>query len=393
MAIGTGQTYSNQSIATRMGLYFFAVFLTVGMYQPFWPVWLASRGLGPVEIGFLIGVGQLTRAVSSPVIAHFIDRRGDRRRPLLALSIMTMLFFGVYQFCDALWQYAVIAVLVGSTWGLIMPLGDSMALVNAREGRFQYGRVRLCGSISFILATLLGGQVLELWSEDAIFWVLMVLFVLVVGSCLVLPDTRVPPSEHRFSAAIKLFIHPAFLFAVLASALLQASHSVYYIFGAIHWRAAGIDDRLIGVLWSVGVVAEILLFLVGARVANKLGPFGLMFLAVAAGVVRWPLLALTDNFTVLFFVQILHGITFGAAHLGAMTFLSRAVPASLSATAQSLHGALALSALSAVISPLSGNLYGQFGGQAFYAMAVLSVFGGLFAVLARRFWRGTELSV
>lgn len=387
------QSYSNQSIANRVGLYFFAVFLTVGLYQPFWPVWLASRGLGPVEIGFLIGIGQLTRAVTSPIVAHFIDRRGDRRRPLIALSVLTMVSFGAYYFCSHIWQYMLVAILVGSTWGLIMPLGDSMALVHAREGRFQYGRIRLWGSVSFILATLMGGQVLEIWPEDAVYWVLMAMFAFVVGSCLILPDTRVPPSGRRFSAAIKLFIHPVFLLAILASAMLQASHSVYYIFGAIHWRGAGIDDRLIGVLWSVGVVAEILLFAVGARMSDKLGPFGLMFLAVAAGVIRWPLLALTNNFAILFFIQILHGITFGAAHLGAMAFLSRAVPASLSATAQSLHGALAMSALSALISPLSGNLYGSFGANAFFFMAALSVAGGLLAIAARRLWHGGELAV
>ena len=102
----------------------------------------------------LFSAGRLARVVSSPLIAQFVDKRGDRRKPLLFLSGMTAAGFLLYVGCTAFWQYFLVTILVGFVWGTVMPLGDSLAIDNTRKRPIQYGRVRLWGSISFILATI-----------------------------------------------------------------------------------------------------------------------------------------------------------------------------------------------------------------------------------------------
>ena len=382
---------SDRSVSVRLSLYYIFVFINAGLYLPYWPVWLESQGLGPVEIGLLFSAGRLARVVSSPLIAQFVDKRGDRRKPLLFLSGMTAAGFLLYAGCTAFWQYFLVTILVGVVWGTVMPLGDSLAIDNTRKRPIQYGRVRLWGSISFILATIAGGQALELMPESGIFWVLLASFVAVFAVCTLLPDTRVEAAPLRLSAIWRLFTHPTFALLMLASALLQSSHLVVYIFGTLHWRNAGISDSMIGFLWAVGVIAEVALFAVGARVTARLRPGWLFVVAAIAGIIRWPLLAYATTLPVLVFAQTLHGITFGAAHLAAMAFIAEAIPSRLSATAQSLHGAVALSIASAMIAPFLGGLFADYGGGAFHAMTVLSIAGGIAAYWMMRRWQGGTL--
>ncbi len=394
MAISSDQhdaNLSDRSVAIRLSLYYVFVFLNAGLYLPYWPVWLASRGLGPVEIGLLFSVGRFARVLSSPLIAQIADRRGDRRRPLLVLSGITTAGFLIYAVCTEFWQYFLVAILVGVAWGTVMPLGDSLAIVNTNKRPIQYGRVRLWGSISFILASLAGGKALELFPESVIFWILLASFAGVFAVCLLLPDSRIDAAPLRLSAIWRLFVHPSFALLMLASALLQSSHLVVYIFGTLHWRNAGISDSMIGFLWAVGVIAEVALFAVGARVTARLRPGWLFIVAAIAGMIRWPLLAYATSLPVLILTQTLHGVTFGAAHLAAMAFIAEAIPGRLSATAQSLHGAVALSIASAVIAPFLGGLFDSYGGGAFHAMTFLSFAGGLAAFLLMRRWQGGKL--
>jgi PPP family 3-phenylpropionic acid transporter len=382
---------SDRSVGIRLSVFYAALFLSAGLYLPYWPVWLASRGLGPVEIGLIFASGRFASVVSGPVIAHIADRRGDRRRPLLVLAGSTMLIFSLYALAGPFWHYVLVAIGAGAAWGTIMPLADSLAIVNAQRRRIQYGRVRLWGSVSFIFATLAGGKALEWLPDSAIFWVLLVSFSGIVVAGFLLPDTRVEGVPIRFRALLGLFANPVFLLFLLVSALLQSSHQAVYIFGTLHWRAIGIESSTIGALWAVGVVAEVALFAFGAKLLNRMGAGRMMVLAAVAGLIRWPILATATTLPVLFATQILHALTFGATHLAAMAFIAQAIPNRLSATAQSLHGTVALGLAFVVVARYLGGFYVAEGGGVFYAMTALSLAGGIGALILMRCWKGEAL--
>ena len=384
---------SDFSVGTRLSLFYIFFFINAGIYMPFWPVWLESRGMGPVEIGLLFAIGRFARVISSPLIAYGADRLGTRRVPLLLLTGCTTAIFFLYHNCESVWQFAAVAAAIGVAWGTVMPLGDSLAIVNTQTRKIDYGRVRLWGSISFILAAFAGGKMLESSSEAAIFWVLIASFAAIFVVCTLLPDTRVETEPIRMSGIWRLFAHPLFALFMMSSALLQTSHLVVYNFGTLHWRAAGVSDGIIGMLWATGVIAEVLLFAIGARLVDRLGPGRLFLLASIAGILRWTVLAQSTALLVLFVVQTLHAFTFGAAHLAAMAFISRAIPAHLSATAQSLHGSVALSVAAGITAPFLGYLYETLGGGAFHAMTLFSMAGGACALLLMRRWDGCKIAL
>lgn len=384
-------TQSDFSVGVRLSLFYIFFFINAGIYMPFWPVWLQSRGMDPVDIGLLFAVGRFARVISSPLIAYGADRMGTRRGPLLVLTGSTTVIFLLYILCDSVWQFAAVAAAVGLAWGTIMPLGDSLAIVNTQTRKIDYGRVRLWGSVSFILAAFAGGKMLEFGPESLIFWVLIASFAALFVVCAVLPDTRFEAEPIQMSGVWRLFAHPQFALFMLCSALLQTSHLVVYNYGTLHWRAAGVDDGMIGLLWATGVVAEVILFAVGARFVNRVGPGRLFALAAVAGVLRWTVLAFSTALPVLFLVQTLHAFTFGAAHLAAMAFIANAIPARLSATAQSLHGSVALSVAGGATAPFLGYLYEDYGGGAFHAMTIFSLAGGVCALILMRRWDGRKI--
>ena len=198
-------------------------------------------------------------------------------------------------------------------------------------------------------------------------------------SCCSLPVYPVDPPSWRVRARIAgigaVARDPRFWIFVLAASALQASHQVYYGFGTLYWRSLGFSDTTIGWLWAEGVLAEILLFWQGRRLLARLGPIGLMVLGGIAGILRWSLAGALTWLPFIAALQLLHAFTFGASHLGAMHYLSRAVPPSAAASAQSLYAALSSGLGSGLVMGIAGALYSAFGGGAYSFMAVLSAAG------------------
>jgi PPP family 3-phenylpropionic acid transporter len=389
----TAAAAPHRAIPLRLAFYYGAFFAIAGVSMPYWPVWLESRGLGPVEIGIVLAAGRWISIATTPMIAHYADRKGERKRILTGLAIGVFVSYALYNLTGNTWQILLVAVPAAIFHSAIMPVGDSLTMTNAARGHADYGRVRLWGSVTFILASFAGGQLLAQWPEDIILWTIMALCALGVGACLFLPDTRTEPPPPRRGAFWLLARQPVILRFLGTMALLSSSHAVVYAFGTLHWRQAGISDRIIGLLWAEGVIAEILLFAVGSAVVRRLGPTRLMLIAAAGGLVRWATLGATTDLTALFIVQALHALTFGAAHLGAMNFVVRAAPEGYSATAQSLYNALAMSGTIAITVPLMGPVFEAFGGGAYYVMCGFSLAGGVMALSLARKWDGGRVDL
>jgi intracellular sulfur oxidation DsrE/DsrF family protein len=147
-----------------------------------------------------------------------------------------------------------------------------------------------------------------------------------------------------------------------------------------YWQAKGYSENVIGVLWAEGVLAEIVLFAYGGRITRHLGSVGLITLAGIAAVVRWLGTGLTDSLAAVVVLQALHAFSFGAAHLGAMACIGETVPASLSATAQSLYSGLVWGAGLGLMLLASGWLYHGLGGSAYLAMAAVALAGTFVAL-------------
>jgi PPP family 3-phenylpropionic acid transporter len=382
---------SPRSAAVRVAAYYAALFVAVGIHLPFWPLWLKDRGLTATGIGVVMAVTYLTRVIGNPFIGHIVDRRGDRKRPMLLLAALAGLSWLLFLPAHGLLPILLVTLLAVGLFAGIMPVGDSMAMMTVHTYHLDYGRVRLWGSLAFIAAATVAGKLLEHHSPEILLWLVSGALLLTAFSCLALPDARVPPTGAPPPPVRPLLRNGTFLLFLVATALNQAAHTVYYTFATIHWRAAGLSDLVIGLLWSEGVVAEVVLFAFSGWAVRKAGPAGLLLLAALGGCLRWLVLGTTANIALVALSQLLHAATFGCAHLGAMHFIPRAVPAELSVRAQGVYAAVAVGLAPGLMTPFSGALYEHLGGGSFLTMAALSTAAALAAALLVRRWDGTSL--
>lgn len=296
-----------------LALSYFTYFFSYGIFLPFWSVWLKGLGLTPETIGLLLGVGLVARFLGSLLIA---PRVSDPSRLISALRVLALL---TLVFALAFWAGTHVAwlmvVMVGFNlfFSPLVPLTDALANTWQKQITLDYGRVRLWGSIAFVIGSALTGKLVSLYDYQAI----LALLTLGVASMLLgmLLRPSVPPqgeSRQQESAgwpAWRTLVAQSWRFLACVC-LLQGAHAAYYGFSAIYWQGAGYSASAVGYLWSLGVVAEVIIFALSKKLFRRFSARDLLLLSAVCGVVRWGLMGWSTALPWLIVIQILHCGTF-----------------------------------------------------------------------------------
>lgn len=400
MARHASTPVTGPSLAWRLGLLYAALFLIVGCWLPYLPVWLEWRTLSADQIAILLATPLYGRILISPAISFAADRLGNRRLILIALAWGSLASFGLLWLSAGFWQMLLASVFVAVSATTLMPLTETVAISGIRRSGLDYGRVRLWGSLSFIAASLGAGLVIQRWGAETVLPMLLLATSFMVMAAYLVPrdlgrmsglaraQAVAPIRRLRLKDGYALARAPLFLLFLLAASLIQGSHALLYAFGSLHWSAQGFSGGTIGALWSIGVVAEVALFAASGRVITRTGCARLLVFAGLATVLRWSLLAVDPPLWATALLQTLHAMSFGAAHLAAIHFLTHAVPEDRSATAQGLYAGVVAGLVMGSVTIVCGPLYGVLGGEAYAVMALLAAFGTVAAMMLRRGWHG-----
>jgi len=386
-------------IASRLGLSQAASGLTSGVYTPFFGAWLAWRGLSADQIAILLSASLLLRGLTGPASGIIADARNDRRAVMLVLYWIMLIGYGALNFTATPLLIFLAAIPATVAFGSANPLLESVSVRLSERYGFNYGRVRLWASAAFVAANILGGACVwrfGIWTVAPWLGVAAILCVVTTAS---LPA---PPPDHprgqllaklrtTFGETRELLRSGVFLIFLATASFAQGSHAFYYGYGGLHWRQLGYSGLLIGVLWPLGVFAEIALLAQSLRVVRLIGPTRLLFLGGLAALVRWTILAFDPPLPLVVFAQFLHGGTFALAHLGAMYFILRAVPPRLAATAQSLYFVCSAGIMMGIATLASGSIYAAYGGRAYLLMSAMGVVAMGLALLLGRRWHGARI--
>ena len=374
------------SISSRVSALFASHFFGVGLFLPFFPVVLGFRGLTAAEIGFVLGIGTIARIAASPLLSNLSDRTGQRRLSILIYALAAAAFIGLYFLPLGLvfLSIAVIGYMVMNA--PVVPLSDAYALDVQRNTGADYARMRLWGSAGFVVASIVGGSL----AAEATSWLIVVavgLASLSTGAvAMSLPRQKrgkAPGGSGKESGTgagdddkDTPFKSVWFWPLLVVLGLYQASHSAFYGFGTLYWQAMDVPDFAIGLLWATGVAAEIALFTVAGKVAQRFDPPVFLLAAGTAATVRWLLFPFADTVPAMAALQTLHGLSFGAAHLGAVAILARVVPSRWAGTGQGLL-ATSVGIQMAIGLSISGALYEINPNWPFFLMAVIAAIGTL----------------
>lgn len=360
------------------GLYL-ALYLHYGFFA-FIPLWLKTTGATPAEIGLLLAIPMVLRILTVAPFSAWAGRRGRVRDAITMTAILSaaliLLLLGKPDYAGR------IAVILAFSivWDQLPVLADAYAVMTVRSHAVDFGRARVWGSIAAVASSAAAGWIIGVAGIG--------MLPLLVAALLLLPALTAPllPSDRSMAAAEAraegswrdLTGDRELMSALVASALVIASHGVITNFIAIQLSAQGVSTGMIGTIQAIALSFEIFAFWFGARLLGNRDPMILIRIAAAAAFVRWCIMALDPSLPVLLAVQVLQAVTSTGAILGVMLVIAARVPVRLSATAQGFNAVLLGIAL-AVVTFGSGLLWSHGISVSYAAMAALAMIGLLVA--------------
>jgi len=367
--------------ATRLALFYGTMFGMVGTHLPFFTVWLKAVGIDAFWIGIITAIPPVTRFTVLPFVTALAERRHALRGAIVVTAFATALGFSIlgtqHQPVLVFLAYAVTCCL----WTPMVPLTDAYALRGVARHGLNYGPLRLWGSAAFVAGALGCGLLVDVIAAQNLIWVIASVAALGAFVGLGLSPLRTPKSlvniHHGAGALLR---DPGFLAIIVTSALIQGSHAAYYIFASIAWQQAGLGGLTIAGLWSLGVIAEIVVFALSPRFT--LPPVMLVAIAALSAVARWVITAQEPPLAILAAVQLAHGLTFGLTQVGTMMLLVGYVPGHVMARGQGYLAACS-GIVSSSVSIISGAIYAQYGQGVYYVMAAMALTGAVVMWLAR----------
>lgn len=373
---------SKRRFAVSLAVFYSAVFAVSGTHLPFFPVWLKAIGIDAAWIGLINALPAITRFTTLPQVTAFAEKRQAIRGAMMVSVLATAIGFtavGLQQQPLALFLiYALTCVM----WTPTMPLTDAYALRGVARYGIDYGPVRLWGSAAFAAGSLACGYLVDVIAPRDLIWVIVAWAVVAVAASLQLQpldDVRRRSAEARADTA--LLGDAGFWAVIVSAALIQGSHVAYYTFSAINWQLHGLSGLTIAGLWTLGVIAEIVVFALSPRIS--LHPSTLMAIGGVTAGVRWIVTANEPPLALLAIAQLGHGFSFGMTILGTMNLLVQRVPSHQIARGQGYYAACN-GLLGAATSIASGAIYARIGDGLYYVMAAMAGAGAILIWSARR---------
>lgn len=365
---------ASRRFARRLGLFYGAIFALSGTHLPFFPVWLRAIGLDASWIGIIIGVPAVTRFTVLPFVTAWVERRHALRGAMRLTMCVTAFGFALLGLQHLPLALFLTYIALCCLWTPLVPLTDAYALRSVVSYGLDYGRLRLWGSAAFIVGTLLCGALIGVMPPKHLIWIVTAAGLLgAISSAMLMPleqPTRPADTAQRGGALLR---DRNFICIIMSAALIQGSHAGFYAFSAIDWQAQGFDGLTIGCFWTLGVLAEIVVFALSSRFT--LSPADLVTIGAAAAVLRWCITAYEPHALGLAAVQLSHGLTFGLTLVGTMGLLVQHVPSHMTARGQGYYAA-SMGIVGSAASALSGPVYAHFGQGVYYLMAGMAALGG-----------------
>ncbi|WP_062117062.1 MFS transporter [Aureimonas sp. AU40] len=382
---------SRRAFDRRMSFVFAGNFVSLGVFYPFFPVWLGYQGLDGDEIGLILAIQIGLRVLVCPPVLRRADRSSDRAHLLIAAGFASLAASCLFFVVDGMAQVLIATLILAAVWCPAIPLSDAIALSGVRRLGSDYGRSRLWGSIAFIAANVAGGALLGRIGHGGFPIVLTLTFLTAALVTLFAPRMGQPrqasplplsPTQEPWLPARSLAdrfrrLAPApdlrrLLPLLLAIALIQASHAMLNGFASLQWARLGYSPIEIGVFWAIGVTAEVALFRLAAKPLRRFGVRAFLIAAAVTAAARWSLLSTDLGLIGFAILQTTHALTFAATHVSLQTLIGSSVAENRFGAAQGLSFALQ-TVLMAGATFGGGLLYKSLEAGAFYAMTALAL--------------------
>ncbi len=368
----------------RLSAYYFFYFAFIGAFSPYFTIYLKSLEFSAWDIGVLMSLMQVMRLLAPNLWGWLADRCGAKTPIVRGAALMSLFGFSCFFFTHSFAGFFIGMALLAFFWSASLPLVEALTFTHLGAQASRYGAIRLWGSVGFIAAVLGLGWLLDRLPLSATLWVSAGILGGILACALVLPEKReerhetdrLPIGDILRRREVKALFAACFFMA--------AAHGALYVFYSIYLVSRGYSTTMVGILWTLGVLAEIGVFLYLPRLLHVFSLRTILLFSFACAFVRFLLIGWgVEWLAAVLIAQLLHAATFGAYHAAAVAAVNRWFAGRHQARGQALYGSVSFGAGGMLGGLLSGLVWDVAGAELTYTMSSAFALAGMIIL-----WRG-----
>lgn len=362
----------------RLSSFYFFYFASIGVLIPFWGLYLKSLGFTSAAIGAMMAMIMATKIISPNIWGWVADHTGKRMAIVRLGGFLSVVTFAGIFVSDQYWWLVGIMMLFSFFWNATLPQFEATTFFHLGDDTHRYSSIRLWGSVGFIVAVWVIGQQLDGAKISYLPMILMAIFICIWLSSLFVPDQTAGHLSRTKEPLRKVLKRPEVVGLLAVCFLMQMAHGPYYTFYSIYMQDHGYSLSVIGYLWALSVLAEVLIFMRMHKLVPRFGLKRLLIVSLLLSVCRWLIIALFPmSFPLIIFAQVLHAATFGVYHAVAIQYIHHYFVAQHQGKGQALYSSLSFGAGGA-----SGSLYAAYTWDSFGATTTFFIAAGLSLIAA-----------
>ena len=380
---------SSHNLHWRLSRFYFFYYFFVGSFVPYWGIYLQSENFSPSSIGILLSLFQISRIVAPNFWGWLADHTGHRVKWIKLTSFLGLIgFIGVFWAKGFFWIFLVMSALSLFT-SSTLPLAESLTLAHLATTDGHYSRIRLWGSIGFIVASLFLGYLIDFQGINILLWVLLIAQAIIFFLSNTIPETQDIQHKTNDLSIWKIIKTPSVIALLIGCTLMVSAHGVLYNFYSIYLKDHGYSSGTIGWLWAVGVICEILIFMAMPKILQRYSLKAILLMSLFLGIIRFILIgASPDHLYLLFIAQMFHAATFGSFHAASIEVIAYYFKGRNQTRGQAIYNSVAYG-IGGTIGGLGGGYLIQYlGGQLGFMIAAISPLIGFVVI-----WFGLKLEI
>lgn len=373
---------------TAFALFYFAYYGYIGILSPYVSLFFAGKGIPAAQIGVLMSLTQAMRIFGPNLWGWIADRSQKRVFVLRLTALATVASFAGMLFGQTFIQLFVVMLLVNAFASALAPVAEAHMLTEMRGDLTHYGKLRLWGSVGFIVAVLAVGSLLDWKGVHLMPWTALAMLALAFLASCGMQEAKQEQTSHRAVSARAMLKRPEVAAFFISAFLMIAAHAALYVFYSLYLAQLGYSKTMIGLMWSLGVVAEIVFFFYQAPIFRKFGVRKLMVACFLIAAVRFLMIGYgAESIILLLIAQILHAATFGVHHSASIASLQYWFRGPLQARGQAFFISISYGLGGTLGGLILSVVWDKSGPQAVYTLAALMALAGALAATCCYRWQ------
>ncbi|MGB4813159.1 MAG: MFS transporter [Methylophilaceae bacterium] len=372
----------------NLSSFYFIYYFFVGSFVPYWGLYLKSEKFSPTDIGILMSLFQISRIFAPNFWGWLADHTAKRVVWIKLTALLGLLGFTLVFWAHGFWALFLVMAALSLFTSSTLPLSESLTLAHLATTNGHYSRIRMWGSLGFIVASILLGYATDIVGIKSLLWFLLGAQLALFSLTFRLPEANIAPHAHDSFNIWQVVKQPNVLALLVGCALMVTAHGVLYNFYSIYLEKHGYSKSAIGLLWSVGVICEIGIFMLMPKIMARFSLKQVLLTSLLLAVIRFSLIGgAVDSLWLIILAQTLHAATFGSFHAASVEVITQYFTGRHQAKGQSIYNSVAYG-VGGTIGGLAGGYGLQYlGGQTTFALAAIFPLIGFLVI-----WLGLNLT-